>query len=160
MNIVGGTGIPLHWSLQADSRAVCFRFAPECPNEPGPQWSHPVELEKALNASARFISLPVRPASVAAEPEPPLISLEEDDSKDAEGLEKIKPLPQKKRASYLRNVTTLQTAAAPPWELHGLQIRVGRRVRHYSRCCTHHTVVHAVAPDAFSNVFSLLYRVW
>ncbi|KAK9908805.1 hypothetical protein WJX75_003140 [Coccomyxa subellipsoidea] len=103
----GGTGIPLHWSLQADSRAVCFRFAPEGPNEPGPQWSHPIELEKALNTTARFVSLP--------------------------GLEKIQPLPQKKQGSYLRDVTTLQTAAAPPWDLHGLQIRVGRRVRHYTR---------------------------
>lgn len=149
----GGTGIPLHWSLQADSRAVCFRFAPEGPNEPGPQWSHPIELEKALNATARFVSLPVRPAAAAAEPEPPLISLEEDDaSRDEEKLEKIQPLPQKKQGSYLRDVTTLQTAAAPSWELHGLQIRVGRRVRHYTRCCL-------VPHSCYRKVHSLLKRV-
>ena len=40
----------------------------------------------------------------------------------------------KKRGSYLRDLTTLQTAAAPPWELHGLQARVGRRIKHYARC--------------------------
>lgn len=128
----GSSGIPLHWSLQADSRAVCFRFAPEGPNEPGPQWSHPVDLEKALNAAARFASLPVRPASA---PEAPLISLEDGNSRDDEGVEKILPAKQKKRGSYLREVTTLQTAAVAPWELHGLQIRVGHRARRYSMCC-------------------------
>ena len=40
----------------------------------------------------------------------------------------------KKKGSYLRALTTLQTAAAPPWELHGLQARVGRRIKHYARC--------------------------
>ena len=40
----------------------------------------------------------------------------------------------KKKGSYLRDLTTLQTAAAPPWELHGLQARVGRRIKHYARC--------------------------
>lgn len=40
----------------------------------------------------------------------------------------------KKKGSYLRDLTTLQTAAAPPWELHGLQACVGRRIKHYARC--------------------------
>ena len=150
---VGGTGIPLHWSLQADTRAVCFRFALEGPNEPGPQWSHPIELEKALNSTARFISLPVRPAAAAAEPEPPLISMEEDGERDEEGLEKIQPAPQKKQGTYLRDITTLQTAAAPPWELHGLQIRVGRRVRHYTRCC----LDYLLHPIRFYASFAWIY---
>ena len=40
----------------------------------------------------------------------------------------------RKKGSYLRDLTTLQTAAAPPWELHSLQARVGRRIKHYARC--------------------------
>ncbi len=56
----GGAGIPLHWSLGADMRAVRLRFAPEAPNEAGPSWSHPVDLDKALSATSRFVSLPVR----------------------------------------------------------------------------------------------------
>ena len=61
----GGTGIPLHWSLQADTRNVCLRFAPDSPGDAGPQWSHPLELEKSLSSTARYISLPVRPAAAS-----------------------------------------------------------------------------------------------
>ena len=117
----GGTGIPLHWSLQAERRAVCFRLAPEAPNEAGPQWSHPIELDRGLSASARFVTLPVRPAAGARER--PLMDLGEDDDGG-----------QNRRGSYLRGVTTVLTAAAPEWELRGLQARVPRRVTHLSRC--------------------------
>jgi hypothetical protein len=127
----GGNGIPLHWSLQADSRALCFRFAPDSPGEPGPQWSHPIELENALNSSSRFISLPVRPPS-ATEP-PPLISLGDDRGDEEEGAAGASGKPRGRQGSYLRDITTLETAAAPSWELHGLQTRVARRVKHYSR---------------------------
>ena len=61
----GGAGIPLHWSLQADTRNVCLRFAPDSPGDAGPQWSHPLELEKSLSSTARYISLPVRPAAAS-----------------------------------------------------------------------------------------------
>ena len=64
--IAGGAGIPLHWSLQADTRNVCLRFAPDSPGEAGPQWSHPLELEKSLSSTARYISLPVRPAAASS----------------------------------------------------------------------------------------------
>ena len=63
--IAGGAGIPLHWSLQADTRNVCLRFAPDSPGDAGPQWSHPLELEKSLSSTARYISLPVRPAGAS-----------------------------------------------------------------------------------------------
>ena len=63
--IAGGAGIPLHWSLQADTRNVCLRFAPDSPGDAGPQWSHPLELEKSLSSTARYISLPVRPAAAS-----------------------------------------------------------------------------------------------
>jgi hypothetical protein len=107
--------------MQADTRALCFRFAPESRAEAGPRWSHPIDLERALNSSARFISLPVRPSAS----EEPLISLDsEEGPEDDKGL---------RRGSYLRDITTLETAAAPTWELHGLQSRVARRVKHYIR---------------------------
>ena len=119
----GGMGIPLHWSLQAERRAVCFRLAPESPNEAGPQWSHPTEVDQALSASARFVTLPVRPAAGAREQ--PLVGVEEQEGGG-----------QNRRGSYLRGVTTMLTAAAPEWELHGLQARVARRVTRLSRCAS------------------------
>ena len=124
----GGTGVPLHRSLQSETRRVCLRFAPDSPGEAGPQWSHPLELEKALISTAQYISLPVRPAASSGAQDAPLIDL---------GREE--PVARtsgsgKKKGAYLRELTTLQTAAAPPSELHGLTARVGRCVKHYARC--------------------------
>jgi len=126
--IAGGTGVPLHWSLQSETRRVCLRFAPDSPGEAGPQWSHPLELEKALSSTARYISLPVRPAASSGAQDAPLIDLgPEEPVAGTSGS-------GKKKGAYLRELTTLQTAAAPPSELHGLTARVGRRVKHYARC--------------------------
>lgn len=126
--IAGGTGVPLHWSLQSETRRVCLRFAPDSPGEAGPQWSHPLELEKALSSTARYISLPVRPAASSSAQDAPLIDLgPEEPVAGTSGS-------SKRKGAYLRELTTLQTAAAPPSELHGLTARVGRRVKHYARC--------------------------
>lgn len=73
----GGAGIPLHWSLGADTRAVRLRFAPEAPNEAAaPRWSYPVDLDRALSAAtSRFVSLPVRlPAAQVGAKRPTLTS--------------------------------------------------------------------------------------
>ena len=124
-------GIPLHWSLQSDTRRVCLRFAPDSPGEAGPQWSHPLELEKSLSSTARYISLPVRPAAISGGKDTPLIDLEGgelgSDTSGATGS-------TKRKGSYLRELTTIQTAAAPAWDLQGLHPRIGRHIKHYSRC--------------------------
>ena len=127
LRIAGGAGIPLHWSLQSETRRVSLRFAPDGPGEAGPQWSHPLELEKALSSTSHYISLPVRPAASSGAEEAPLIDMGTE--VPAAGT----PGSAKKMGAYLRELTTLQTAAAPPWELHGLQPRVSRRVKHYAR---------------------------
>lgn len=107
---------------------MCLRFAPDSPGEAGPQWSHPLELEKALSSTSHYISLPVRPAASSGGAEDaPLIDMgPEVPATSAAGN-------AKKKGAYLRELTTLQTAASPAWELHGLQRRVSRRIKHYSR---------------------------
>lgn len=113
---------------------MSLRFAPDSPGEAGPQWSHPLELEKALSSTSHYISLPVRPAASSGSADnAPLIDMGlEPPAAGASGTEGS----AKKNGAYLRALTTLQTAAAPPWELHGLQARVSRRIKHYSRCVT------------------------
>ena len=128
LHVAGGAGIPLHWSLQSETRQVSLRFAPDSPGEAGPQWSHPLELEKALSSTSHYISLPVRPAASSSADNAPLIDM------GPEAPAAGAPGSAKKKGAYLRELTTLQTAAAHSTELHGLQARVSRRIKHYSRC--------------------------
>ena len=140
----GGTGIPLHWSLQSDTRKVCLRFAPDSPGEAGPQWSHPLELEKSLSSTARYISLPVRPAASSGAKDTPLIDLEvvEPGSGTSGAAGSAKP-----KGAYLRELTTLQTAAAPAWDLQGLHPCIGRHIKHYSRCALSRSFYGHARPD-------------
>ena len=93
----------------------------------GPRWSHPIGLEENLSAP-RTVRKPAGARPPALPPSSkPLISLD-DEGDDEKGSQK------RRRGSYLRQVTTLQTAAAPPWELTGLQARVPRRARSFARC--------------------------
>ena len=111
---------------------MSLRFAPDSPGEAGPQWSHPLELEKNLSSTVRYVSLPVRPA--VAQPsgqDAPLIDMGPEEPAPGTSAPEGGP---KKKGAYLRELTTLQTAAAPSAELHGLQARVNRRVKQYSRC--------------------------
>lgn len=90
---------------------------------------------------ASYDLIPV--AHICNEQEAPLISMEEDEQGGAGS--------QNRHGSFLRAITTLQTAAAPAWELQGLQARVARRVRHLSRCAAGsslpHCTAHALRPE-------------
>lgn len=124
---------------------MCLRFAPESPGEAGPQWSHPLELEKSLSSTARYISLPVRPAASSGAKDTPLIDLEggEPGSGTSGAAGSAKP-----KGAYLRELTTLQTAAAPAWDLQGLHPRIGRHIKHYSRCALSRSFYGHARPDS------------
>ncbi len=130
----GTLGVPLHWSLPVDRRAVCFRLAPESAREPGARWSHPVEPE-SLHPACRHIALPAPPAGTGA-------GAGGDASGGAGGgagaegsaAEGAGGEPGAGGARYLRGVAALQTAAAPALELRGAHGGAPRRERRLSGC--------------------------
>ena len=54
----GATGIPLHWALHTDKRAVCLRFAPEDRSDLSAPWSHSVQVGQAGKAD-QHVAIPV-----------------------------------------------------------------------------------------------------
>ena len=55
----GATGIPLHWALHTDKRAVCLRFAPEDRSDLSAPWSHSVQIGQAGKGD-QHVAIPVR----------------------------------------------------------------------------------------------------
>lgn len=55
----GATGIPLHWALHTDKRAVCLRFTPEDRSNLSAPWSHSVQVGQAGKAD-QHVAIPVR----------------------------------------------------------------------------------------------------
>lgn len=141
--------MPLHWSLPADRRAVCFRLAPESRREAGPRWSHPVEPE-TLHPTPRYIALPALPPpdGAAARSSADGSGGSGDGGGDpAAAGGPVGGLEGAGGARRLRAVTTVLTAAAPAGELRGQQMLPARRMRQDSR------YDHGTAPVHLSTKF-------
>ncbi|KAK9819963.1 hypothetical protein WJX72_004515 [[Myrmecia] bisecta] len=148
----GAVGLPLHWSLKTDRRALCLRFAPETPSQAAAPWSHPVEADFP-NGTDRYVAIPVLPPPEASAAQPSSGASDtapgqrqtagastsgaglgaitgKDQAAVAAGQQQVRGVECAPRM-YLRKVTTMLTATGPSWELHGP--RVARRVKHLAR---------------------------
>ncbi|KAL3132004.1 hypothetical protein ABBQ32_14227 [Trebouxia sp. C0010 RCD-2024] len=112
---VGALGVPVHWSVKSESRAVCLRFGPDTAgSKEGAPWSHPVETAFP-GGFDRHVAIPVIPPAPAETAKPGEVqSGQEEEQQKGE-----------------RSVATLLTGTGPSWELHGP--RVARRLRHRTR---------------------------
>ena len=131
---------------------MCLRFAPDSPGEAGPQWSHPLELEKSLSSAARYISLPVRPAASSGAKDTPLLTWK---GASLGWAPRALRAAQRQRGHTCRDLTTLQTAAAPAWDLQGLHPRIGRHIKHYSRYAPSRSFYGHARRDCFSKALAM-----
>ena len=71
LGYAGALGVPLHWSVKSDSRAVCLRFGPDTAGSSGggAPWSHPVETASPGGLD-RHVAIPVLPPAPAETAKP------------------------------------------------------------------------------------------
>ena len=68
----GSLGVPLHWSMKSESRAVCLRFAPPTAGSgEGSPWSHPLEASFP-GGTDRHVAIPVQPPTPSETAKPGL----------------------------------------------------------------------------------------
>lgn len=68
--VTGALGVPVHWSMKSESRAVCLRFGPQtAASSSNAPWSHPVEASFPGGVD-HHVAIPVAPPEPAETAKP------------------------------------------------------------------------------------------